>query len=74
MATSRRGANGVRNGWRRLSAMELTLAVGVIVGLLFVSLRIKSMDWPPTPAHSGTMIVGNETVPLTPQAPGTKTP
>jgi hypothetical protein len=74
MATSRRTVSYNRTGWRRLSAIELTLAVSVIIGLLFVSIRVKSIDWSAAGAKAGAIITGNETTPLAPQASGTNSP
>jgi hypothetical protein len=54
--------------------MELALAVGVIAGLLFVTIRVKSIDWSTTGAKTAAVITGNQTTPLAPQAAGTKTP
>ena len=74
MATSRRTVSSGRTGWRRLSAMELALAVGVIVVLMFVTIRVKSIDWSTTGGKAGAIITGNETTPLASQAAVSKTP
>jgi hypothetical protein len=54
--------------------MELALAVGVIVGLMFVTIRVKSIDWSTTGGKAGAIITGNETTPLASQAAVSKTP
>ena len=63
MVTSRRPISGFR---RSISGMELALVVGVIAGLLFVSMRIKNLDWRQPAPNPATVIVES------PPASGTK--
>jgi hypothetical protein len=53
----------IRNGWRGISFGELALTLCVILGLLFVSMRIMAMGFPvssmPT-GTSGTIVVKAE--------------
>jgi hypothetical protein len=72
MASSRYRTNGVRNGRRGPSAIELSLALSVIVGLLFVSMRIMSL--PEVPVQTGAADVRTMTTSLAPEATDTKTP
>jgi hypothetical protein len=55
MATPRYGTRGYRGGGRRPSLIELSLALSVIVGLLYVSMRIMSM--PVVAVHTDTVAV-----------------
>jgi hypothetical protein len=52
MATSRREIRRSGQGHRRLGFVELSLTLCVIVGLLFVSLRIMSMGLPDPGSHA----------------------
>jgi hypothetical protein len=55
MAAPRYGTRGYRSGRRGPSFIELSLALSVIVGLLYVSMRIMSM--PTIAAHTDTIAV-----------------
>jgi len=72
MATSRYHNKSVPNGRRGLSAIELSLALSVIAGLLFVSMRIMSL--PEVRVQAGAAEVQTITTSLAPEATETKTP
>lgn len=74
MATLRRDNRRFQNPTRRISGMELTLVVGVIVGLLFVSLRVKSIDWQHPESKTSAQVLGNETAPAAPAGSGAQSP
>jgi hypothetical protein len=63
MATLRPEIGGVRTGWRRVSIVELSLAVCVIAGLLFVSMRITSMEFPRAGGQVGTIVIQTDIPP-----------
>lgn len=74
MATPRYRTNSHNGGRRGLTAIELSLAVSVIVGLLFVSMRI--MNLPDVPVQTSAAQAQTETVTtsLAPDTSETKTP
>lgn len=74
MVTSRRQIRGFRNGGRSLSGMEVALVAGVIAGLLFVSMRIKNLDWRQPVPNPAAVVVGSETAPVAAPASGTQSP
>jgi hypothetical protein len=62
---------------RRPSMIELALAVSVIAGLAFVSLRVKNMTPAESPAQTveqTVAVVKADAVPLAPDTTGSKTP
>ena len=65
------------NGRRGLGVMETSLALSVIIGLLFVAVRVMNMgmpaNWTQT-SDAQTVVVKTEAVPLAPGDPGTRTP
>ena len=77
MATLRYSAKHGRTGRRGLSIIECGLALSVIVGLGFVSLRIMSMGLPASwtkTADTAALQLNSETTPPAPDTPDTKTP
>jgi Flp pilus assembly protein TadG len=72
MAPPRYRTKGLRNGRRGPSAIELSLVLSVIVGLLFVSMRIMSL--PDVRVQTGAAAVQTVTTSLAPEASETKTP
>ena len=73
MAASRYPLRQLHTHRRRLTFIELSLALSVIVGLLFVSARIMTMGLPPSWTQTGTVVVKTEK-PLATDTPDTKTP
>jgi hypothetical protein len=59
---------------RRLHAIEISLALSVILGLLFVSLRIMTMSFPTTAGAQSTVAAGTLMAPVTLQASDYKGP
>jgi hypothetical protein len=59
---------------RRPSKVELALAVSVIAGLAFVTMRVKNMAPPVQTVEHPIPIVRADTTPVVPDAGGSKTP
>jgi hypothetical protein len=71
MATARYRTGGVHRGRHGLTAIELSLALSVIVGLLFVSMRIMSL--PEAPVQTSAAQMPTVTTALAPETSETKT-
>jgi hypothetical protein len=61
-----------RNGRRGLSVIELALAASVIVGLLFVTMRVMNM--PGATARTDSVAVTAQEPTTAAEAPATRTP
>jgi hypothetical protein len=59
---------------RRPSKVELALALSVIAGLAFVTMRVKNMGPPAQTVEQSTPIARADTTPLVPDAGASKTP
>lgn len=67
----------MRTGRRGFPVEECLLALSVIIGLVFVSVRIMNMPVPVAVAQTdatASVVVKTETPPLAADAAGTKTP
>jgi hypothetical protein len=71
MAAPRYPGTRTGSGRRGLSVVECIFAVSVIVGLMFVTVRVMNIGEPPSGAE--TVVVKSD-APLVPDDPGTKTP
>jgi hypothetical protein len=74
MATTRYPNRHLAAGGRRLSLVELVLAVSVIVGLGFVTLRVKTMAGWTQPAEATTVGAKSEVPPVAADGTSPKTP
>lgn len=77
MAAPRYPSRRFRTGWRGPSIVECVLALSVIAGLMFVTVRIMNGGLPASltrTTETGTVVVKTDASPLASGTPDTKTP